>query len=283
MYEGWVGRKYLTSMPVHRSLFIVHYLIRQHFFSSRWKVAINHAAIAVGLYRWMRHFKIMKKAAGLRQHKRKTTRDVAFTPSTHLPTAVFSVAIFVSSNARHINDSCKYRPAPPLQPIGPSHLIVCPLSQPSPARQVAVHPMEKDFIRSLAEIEDEVWTDNTAPPLLSPRLQSSPADWPSATSGCDPTVKSTRDSADVADASDAATMTVSAGPRKTLVLDLDETLVSSSRKPCSCDYKVCYIYKRRWEGVDEVNGRASIVYSRRVSYGPPPTAVCNGYLSRIWS
>lgn len=33
------------------------------------------------------------------------------------------------------------------------------------------------------------------------------------------------------------------GHKKTLVLDLDETLVSSSRTPCDCDYKV-----RAWLG-----------------------------------
>lgn len=96
-----------------------------------------------------------------------------------------------------------------------------------------MHDMEKMFIRSLAKVDDAVWAEKykNDPPLLgqTPRPQ-----WYGPLAGPHAAVTAAADKGHFG----AGSMVVPLGPKKTLVLDLDETLVSSSRTPCTCDYKV---------------------------------------------
>lgn len=90
--------------------------------------------------------------------------------------------------------------------------------------------MEKAYIRSLAEIDPKVRVENNRlRPLLAhvPRSRLYGALGTATPGGVN---GKTLDG--------PSTKVVPIGHKKTLVLDLDETLVSSSRKPCDCDYKV---------------------------------------------
>ncbi|CAM9933130.1 unnamed protein product, partial [Ectocarpus sp. 6 AP-2014] len=101
-----------------------------------------------------------------------------------------------------------------------------------PSKQnVGVPDLEKAFIRSLAEIDaDAKAYNNRVRPLLAhiprPRLLGAVAPAPGV--------------ARSDDGGSCAKKLVPMGHKKTLVLDLDETLVSSSRTPCDCDYKVVF-------------------------------------------
>lgn len=82
---------------------------------------------------------------------------------------------------------------------------------------------EKQFILSLSEIMPE---SEGVPPLLGdepPPERYGPLAGPYASD---------------TEGNDAGTCVVPLGPKKTLVLDLDETLVASTRTPVSCDFKV---------------------------------------------
>ncbi|CAN0541586.1 unnamed protein product, partial [Ectocarpus sp. 12 AP-2014] len=97
---------------------------------------------------------------------------------------------------------------------------------------VGVPDLEKAFIRSLAEIDaDAKAYNNRVRPLLAhiprPRLFGAVAPAPGVARNDD-------------GGSCGSKKVVPMGHKKTLVLDLDETLVSSSRTPCDCDYKVVF-------------------------------------------
>ncbi|CBN80177.1 conserved unknown protein [Ectocarpus siliculosus] len=102
-----------------------------------------------------------------------------------------------------------------------------------PSKQnVGVPDLEKAFIRSLAEIDaDAKAYNNRVRPLLAhiprPRLFGAVAPAPGVARSDDGGFGGSK-------------KLVPMGHKKTLVLDLDETLVSSSRTPCDCDYKVVF-------------------------------------------
>ncbi|CAN0312346.1 unnamed protein product [Ascophyllum nodosum] len=103
-----------------------------------------------------------------------------------------------------------------------------------PKNKVMLHDQEKNFIRSLHEID--VWDRsiiNASPPLLGPdRAQNyAPMASPQAAAWG---LKGMRH-----DKNEDRTL-VPVGPKKTLVLDLDETLISSRRTPCNCDFKIVF-------------------------------------------
>ncbi|CAB1101096.1 unnamed protein product [Ectocarpus sp. CCAP 1310/34] len=99
-------------------------------------------------------------------------------------------------------------------------------------QNVGVPDLEKAFIRSLAEIDaDAKAYNNRVRPLLAhiprPRLFGAVAPAPGV-------------ARNDGIGSCGSKKVVPMGHKKTLVLDLDETLVSSSRTPCDCDYKVVF-------------------------------------------
>lgn len=114
----------------------------------------------------------------------------------------------------------------------PFIIFACaPRPPPITAFKVGLPDMEKEFIRSLADIDESV--EDLAPPLLqgtkrlkryetiaNPYRQHSGAPEKGSCGGF------------------PGGKVVSRGHKKTLVLDLDETLVSSTRTPRPCDYKV---------------------------------------------
>lgn len=87
--------------------------------------------------------------------------------------------------------------------------------------------MEKNFIRSLEKIDG---AESHLPPLLgkSPQQQR-------FGSLASPYMADK-------DSEHSPSCAVPLGLKKTLVLDLDETLVSSTRTPCSCDFQARKIY-----------------------------------------
>ncbi|CAN0217224.1 unnamed protein product, partial [Ectocarpus fasciculatus] len=110
------------------------------------------------------------------------------------------------------------------------------MSTPPPAPQVGVPDLEKAFIRSLAEVDaDAKAYNNRVRPLLAhiprPRHYGAVAAAPGVGVAA---------GGDDWGSSSSTKKVVPMGHKKTLVLDLDETLVSSSRTPCDCDYKVVF-------------------------------------------
>lgn len=89
--------------------------------------------------------------------------------------------------------------------------------------------MEKAYIRSLAEIDAKVVAGSRRlRPLLADLRRATlygyaPGPPVGGLDRCSSTTSMKK---------------VAIGHKKTLVLDLDETLISTSRKPCDCDYKV---------------------------------------------
>ncbi|CAM9929675.1 unnamed protein product, partial [Scytosiphon promiscuus] len=112
-----------------------------------------------------------------------------------------------------------------------------------PQKQGGISDMEKAYIRSLAEIDPQVRAESRGlRPLLAhvprPRLYGALAAPRGGVNG------------NVLDG--PSTKMVPIGHKKTLVLDLDETLVSSSRKPCDCDYKIIFkIHSREGSSADD--------------------------------
>lgn len=90
--------------------------------------------------------------------------------------------------------------------------------------QVIINEMEKCFIQSLREVD--TGERSTLPALLAPACTPQhivPLASPCAPENQDEYVGS---------------CVGPVGPKKTLVLDLDETLISSTRTPCPCDFLV---------------------------------------------
>lgn len=162
--------------------------------------------------------------------------------STRLSLSVLSrllslVVVYIFHSCSHGHLHRTLSPTTPLEDVW-SNRRHCITRVRPPSPQVGVPDLEKAFIRSLAEVDaDAKAYNNRVRPLLAhiprPRLFGAVAAAPGVARSDD-------------SGSCGSKKVVPMGHKKTLVLDLDETLVSSSRTPCDCDYKV-----RAWLGGQE--------------------------------